>query len=156
MEINITLLWQIVVLLLLFVWLSKVLFAPMLAVFEERERRIDGAKREAAQLESEAQNKMEEVQRRVEESMALARSELSNLKNEGLLIQRKMIDDAKHSAKAKMDQASKELRVEMDRTRKDLRVHVQELAHEVLSKVLNPNGDASSKSSQSKMEVSGA
>ena len=68
MEVNSTLLIQLVLFLSLLGLLSHSLFAPILKLFEERERRIAGAQAEAAVLHKQAQAKLEEVERRVHEA----------------------------------------------------------------------------------------
>ena len=50
MEVNGTIFLQIVIFLTLLLWLSRFLFAPMMRLFDEREKRIHGAKDQALEM----------------------------------------------------------------------------------------------------------
>jgi F-type H+-transporting ATPase subunit b len=156
MEINATLLVQIVLFLLLLAWLSRFLFAPLLRLFDERERRIEGAREEAARLSQNAHEKLAQVEERIRLAQKEARQVLAELKAEGAEYQRRILDAAKQEARQKSEQAQAQLVVEVQRVKTELRHQVGSLSELVLSQFLGseqPSG--ASKSGLGKVEVRG-
>lgn len=157
MEINATLLVQIVLFLLLFAWLSQFLFAPLLRLFDERERRIEGAREEAVHLSQSAHEKLALVEERVRLAQKDARQVLLALKAEGAEYQRQVLDAARQKAKQKSEEAHQRLLVQVDQTKGELSRDIAQLSQLALNRLLG-NGPATgaSNSGLGKMEVRGA
>jgi F-type H+-transporting ATPase subunit b len=81
-ELNGTIFVQVFIFLSLLVWLSPTLFGPIMRLFEEREQRIDGAKRIAAELSGFADEKAKLFQIEYEKARTEARHTLTALKLE--------------------------------------------------------------------------
>ncbi|MBN4077406.1 ATP synthase F0 subunit B [Sulfobacillus acidophilus] len=157
MEINITLLVQIFLFSFLLVWLSQFLFAPLLKVIEEREKRIEGAKKEAENISKIAHEKLTSVEEKVAIAQKQARQSLANLKAEGAAYQRSIIEEAKNEAKGKLELARKDLSEEIKKNQKILTTQTDILSEKIVQKLLrNPFVNGASSPHSNKMECSNA
>ncbi len=109
MELNATIFVQIFIFMTLLLWLSHALFAPILALFEEREKRIGGAKREAQELITLADEKAKHFDLEYEKARLEARHTLSSLKLEADKEQGVLIAQVRQDAKEKLERADQEL-----------------------------------------------
>lgn len=137
MEINITLVPQLVILLLLVGILSQVLFKPMLKVFEERETRIDGAREDARLFASRAEEGAASIDARMMEAQREARSVLTELKAEGQALEAEVIAKARAEAQERIEAARKSLEAQVQTARTALTQDASVIAADVVSKVLN-------------------
>jgi len=80
MEVNGTIFLQIFIFLTLLLWLSRSLFAPILRLFDERDRRIVGAKEQALTLNSLAEEKANAFDIAYENARTTLKSTLSELR----------------------------------------------------------------------------
>jgi len=137
MEVNATLLIQLCLFLGLLGWLSKFLFAPMLCLFEERERRIQGAKTQALELQKQAQQKLEEVDARIHAAQKDARIALMTLQAEGARFHREILEAARQQSAQEMHKAQENLRAEVDKIRSELIPAETDLSKQVIARFLN-------------------
>lgn len=132
MEVNVTLLIQIVLFLFLLSYLSKFLFEPLVSILDEREKRIDGALKEALEISGSADNKIFEV----EEKLALVRAT-------SLALQRKLRIDNENfkkeslfevnsKMKEKLEQARLSLEEEFKVTSENMKNFIPELSDKIL------------------------
>lgn len=137
MEVNVTLLIQLALFLVLLAGLSRFLFAPFLRIYDERERRIEGAAAEATQLLAGSDRKSEQIETRLRDAQDEARQILRELREKGVAKERALIDEARTSAQLRLEGARTELRGTTERVRQKLRAEAQTLAGEIVEKVLN-------------------
>lgn len=156
MEINATIVVQTALFLFLMLWLSKVVFAPVLRLFDERERRIDGAKSEALALEKTAHDKLQMVEERMRQGQAEARALLLQLKGEGAKIHRELIEHAKEESRKKMDAARQTLLGDMQKARGQLEELAQANARLLVDRLSEGQAAGSYKGNSGKMEAQGA
>lgn len=133
MEVNGTLLIQLFLFLSLLAWLSKFLFAPMLKLFEERERRIQGAKTEALELQKQAQQRLEEVEAKIHAAQKDAKLALLALQAEGAKFHREVLEAARQQSAQQMREASEHLKSEINQLRTELVPAQTELSGQILS-----------------------
>lgn len=116
-----TLFIQLGLFFLAFIILHTLIFKPMLRLFEEREKRIDGAKEQAKQLELEAagagsefDDKMREIRMNAQEDRDKLRAE--GAKTEAMILARVTEDTNKQLAEAEeqLDKEAKKLRAEIE------------------------------------------
>jgi F-type H+-transporting ATPase subunit b len=119
-EINITIILQIFIFVALLLWLSPMLFAPILRLFDERERRIVGSLEEAKVLNQAAIEKGKTFDEQYQNARDKARESLSLMKQATDKEHREVIDQAKHVAKEKIEQADKLLVAEENQARLEL------------------------------------
>ena len=136
MELNATLLLQLAIFLGLLAWLSNVLFAPMSKVFDERERRIDGAADEALALRAGADEKAHLIEQKLAEAQNGARDALNQLREEGLKRQRELVEGARLKSQARLDEARGALAEKAESARADLEKDAEKIAAEIVEKVL--------------------
>ena len=136
MEINGTLLVELVFFLFLLLWLSKFLFSPMEKLLEEREKRIDGAKKEAIQLQNRAHKSLMEIKETIKKAKLEAQKILSDLREEGLLYQRRIMEEAQDKAREELKVARMALIREVDLVRTNIPQESEELSSLICHKVL--------------------
>ena len=135
MEVNFTLLIQLLLFIGLLVWLSRVLFKPLLALFEERDRRIQGARLEAEVLQKQAQQKLAEVNARILEAQKEAQRHLNVLQTEGARFYREMVEAAKQQSNAELQKARQRLKIDFEQARTELLGQEMELTHQVMGRM---------------------
>ena len=136
MEINATILLQLAIFLSLLAWLSKVLFAPLLAVFDEREKRIEGAGEQALLLRASADEAASHIEARMLEAQAESRRVLQELRESAANVERGIVQEARDQALARLEDARADLFAATEDTRASLKEDSQKLAAEIVQKVL--------------------
>lgn len=136
MEINATLLLQLALFLVLLVWLSTVLISPLLRIYEERERRIEGAADEAVKLRQGASEKADLVDQRLKEANAEARQILDQLRAKGQEKEREIVDAAREKAGSQLADAQAELFAATEEIKGELKADADKIAADIASKVL--------------------
>ena len=136
MELNGTLLIQLGFFLFLLAWLSGVLFGPLLELFEERERRIDGAKEEARQYKETAGQRALAIDGRLQDAQKAAREILADLKSEASHKERSIVEEAREQANAKLQEARQELESQMNGARQGLTEESEKIAQDMVVKIL--------------------
>lgn len=136
MEVNATLLIQLFLFLSLLAWLSKFLFAPMQKLFEERERRIEGARAEALELQKQAQQRLEEVEDKIHAAQKEAKLALLALQAEGARFHREVLDAARQQSAEQMRQAQEQLHQQVETIRAELLPTQTELSEQVITQLL--------------------
>lgn len=136
MEINATILVQIFLVVALLLWLSPSLFAPIMRLFDERERRIFGAKEESALMNREALEMSQVFDQKLEEARLGARQILTELKVDADREQAQVLAEVRAEAKVKLDKAESELLHEEKRVRAELALAKDEMAEEIVKSLM--------------------
>lgn len=136
MEINATLLLQLALFLLLLAWLSSFLFSPFLRLYEERDRRIEGAAAEAKHLRAGADEKAGLIEARMREAQDEARKILHELRENAQARERQIVEEARRKAQARLEDARADLFALTDEVRGKLKDDAQALADDIVAKVL--------------------
>ena len=140
MEVNATLGILLCLFLGLLVWLSKFLFRPMMALFEERERRIEGARAEAQALQREAQQRLEEIEARIQAAQKEARLALLALQAEGARFHREILEAAKKESAEQMRLAQASLKTQAEQIQQSLEGKQEDFSKQVLGRLLADSG----------------
>ncbi|MEI6805030.1 MAG: ATP synthase F0 subunit B [Myxococcaceae bacterium] len=136
MEVNATLLIQLFLFLSLLGWLSKFLFSPMQKLFEERERRIQGARAEALELQKQAADRLAEVDARIHAAQKDAKLALLALQAEGVRFHREVLEAARLQSAEQMRLAHENLKAEIDKIRAELAPTETDLSNQILNRFL--------------------
>ena len=120
MELNATIFVQIFIFMTLLLWLSRSLFAPILRLFDEREKRIVGAKSSASSMSALADDKAKAFSEAFEAARDNARQTLAQLKHASEKERTEAIDKTKAIARDRLDRAQKELVEEESAIREQL------------------------------------
>lgn len=142
MELNITIIVQLVVFLFGVLWLSLVLFRPMIRLMEEREKRIEGRRKEAEALLASGNEKSGIIDIRLEEARALALEERKDLRNEGQKIYSAVVEQARKQAQEKLQGARDDIEAARFEAAQELKREAQVMAQLIVERVLERPGGA--------------
>ncbi len=135
-DLDLTFAAQITLFFLLFLILRPLLFDPMLALFEERERRIGGAKDEARQLYAEADAKMAKYEEEVREVKRAAGMERDRIRQEGLRKEQVILAKVRAETNALLDEGRGRIAKERTQLEGELGTLSKTLATDIASRVL--------------------
>lgn len=122
---------------LVLLWLlNRILFRPLLKVFEEREDSVKRALESAKEMEARKAGALEEMRKGLAEAAAKAKETFEAHKAEGLDKQREAMEKANHEASSIGEKAREELRKEAEKARKALRADVEKFSEEIVGKLV--------------------
>ena len=135
-QINITLIIQIVNFLVLLLVLNALLYKPVIAKIREREARIRNDREKAAELDGQVQ----EQERRHQQELAIVRQKGAQEKN-ALTVEAKkkeaeILDKARAEASRIVEDMKASIRVEAEEVRKALTAEMTPLAQSISEKIL--------------------
>lgn len=127
---------QFVIFLLLFILLKPILLDPFLKVVEEREKRTDGAKTEARQMDEKAGDIIKRYEGELEKVRKVANEERERLRSEAQKLEAQILGEARAAASGVAGEGKQKIQKEAESIRFDLGQLSGKLAQEVASKVL--------------------
>lgn len=133
--------WTIVTFVLLLLVLRKVAWKPLLAMLDERERRIRDSLNQAEKAREEAQSAAEENRRAMEQAQAEARQAVSEGREAAERAAQEVRQRASDEARQMLEQARRTIRQEKEQAIQELRTHAAGLAIDAAGKVLDENLD---------------
>jgi F-type H+-transporting ATPase subunit b len=133
---DISVLYQIVIFLVLWVILSKVLFRPYLNLLDERERRTTGARHDSSDLEGEGARLKAEYEQRIGQARATGLAAKDVIVQEGRQEREKLLQQAREEAARTLESARREVQIQLERERALLAAEVAAVARDMVSKVL--------------------
>ena len=136
MELNATFLLQLAMFLLLLSWLSEFLFQPLFKLFEERERRIEGAAKEAEALKAGADDAAARIDAEVSKATADARTVLTELRQQGMDAEAAALEAAREKSRDRLDDARSELFAATQTAQGALKGDADKLAGDIVQKIL--------------------
>jgi F-type H+-transporting ATPase subunit b len=132
--------WTFLVQLVLFVGLTlilkPVLFDPMLKLFEERERRIDGAKAQARQIDEKSATALAKYEGEMAKARAAANVDRERIRAEALRHEQQILADVRAATAKVLDDGKRAAQAEADRARAALRGEAATMARDLASRVL--------------------
>ena len=120
----------------LFFLLNKLIFRPMMALFDEREASIDGAKREARALEKEAEDKLTSFEKEMAKVRTEASSERDRLRAEAQRQERTILEKVRKETDETIAAAEAEMAKEAAKARKEIQSASKGLAKDIAQKLL--------------------
>ena len=136
LDINSTLLIQIVNFLVLLFVLNIILYRPIRRVLAQRAQEMETGEKTIEEL----QEKAHQSEKDIEEGIVLARkegySQKEALKSEGLKEEKKILEEAGAGVEKKLDAAKKEMEAKMAATRKALEEEIGGFSQELAQKIL--------------------
>jgi F-type H+-transporting ATPase subunit b len=122
---------------LFLVWiLNKILFKPLMKVFEERNQAISGSLTEARDMEIERETSLDALKREFANASARAKQEFETLRQAGLDQQKDLLTRASGEASGILEKARGELQAEAEKARTSLKADVQRFSDEIVSKLV--------------------
>ena len=135
-SLDISVLYQIVIFLVLWLILSKVLFRPYMNLLDERERRTTGARHESSDLEQEGGRLKAEYDEKIAQARAAGTAAKDAIVQEGRHEREKLLQQAREEAAHILESARQEVQSELARERELLAAEVAYVAQDMVSKVL--------------------
>lgn len=135
-DIDSTFLLQLAIFFAFFFVLSTFLFKPLLAVFDERDKAIDGAKDSARELEKSADEKFKKFEAEMKKVKVEANAERDRIQADGASLERELLAKARADADKVLRDASKDLEVRATEIRGQMKAAVPALAADIAEKLL--------------------
>ncbi len=120
-----------------FLLFRPLIFRPMVALFEAREKAIEGSKLEALRLQDEAAAGTEEFDAEMRRLRLQAGEERDRLRAEGQRLERTVLDRVREETDKQLAEADAKLATEAARLRAEIDKSVPVLAKQIASKMLN-------------------
>jgi F-type H+-transporting ATPase subunit b len=115
---------------------TKLLFKPYLKMREERTAGIEGARREAKELENEAETRMGDYEQRLARARDSALEEQRKVRAEAAAHQREVTEKARAQASVALTEAHAKVVDETTRARQELLPRADALARDIVTKLL--------------------
>jgi F-type H+-transporting ATPase subunit b len=135
-DLDSTVLVQLVIFLVTAVVLSKYLFKPYLAVKEARGAGIGGARDEARRLDEQAKASVADYDQAFAAARSKANAERGKLQSEAVAREREITDAARKATAASVEQSRKELATAATEARAQLQPRAHEIARSIFKKIL--------------------
>lgn len=118
------------------VLLKPIVFDPMLRLFEERERRTDGVRKHAREMDEKAAAFFQKYESAMETVRREASQERERLRGETAKLEARILEEAKTESQHILDEGNKAIAAEVARLRVELEAARPALAAQIASKLL--------------------
>lgn len=135
-DFDLTVVVQMVLFTILAVMLKPLLFDPMLKLFAEREKRIEGAKLEARKTDDASAQALKKYEDAMAAARATAGAEREKLRAEGQKAENEILTSVRASTAKSLDAGRKQTGGEAEKVRADLGPQVKILAADLASRAL--------------------
>jgi len=116
--------------------LSRTLFRPYLKMRADRDRGIEGARKEASKMGDDSRHIVEDYDRKLAEAKRRGNAERDKLRQEGVVHEREVLGKARAQVQGALDAAQKKIAEDTAKGRVELAAQAGPLAHEVAKKLL--------------------
>lgn len=135
-DIDISLLYQLINFIVLLIALNFILFKPIRQIMQEREQGISSALEDAKAAQHRMQSLLENYNASLAESKQKATSAYNAIYQQGLDAQRDMISAERTRAGEMLDKARAEIAAAANSARSDLKKEAERLSQDITSKLL--------------------
>lgn len=135
-DLDYTVVVQLVLFLVMFAVANKLLFQPYLRLRERRQAGIEGARREAERMSAEADTKLADYEKQLAAARARAHEEQRTIRADAAAHERDVTDKARAKAVTAIEAAQAKVRTETDAARKALLPQADALAGQMVSRLL--------------------
>jgi F-type H+-transporting ATPase subunit b len=135
-HLDISIAYQVVLFLVLWLILNKVLFGPYLHLLAERERKTAGAQHDSSDLEHEAQRLKAEYDEKIAQAQNAAYTAKDAIVQEGRQQREKILTQARDEAAATLERVRSEVATSLEQERRRAAAEVSALAGDMVAKVL--------------------
>ena len=127
---------QLGLLFLAFVVLKPMLFDPILALYDEREKRSKGARRDAAAMDEKAAQLLRSYERELEQVRQSAAEQRERMRAEAHAVETKMLAETRAEVAVKFEAGRRALAEETHQTEVQLAASVDDLARRMAARAL--------------------
>lgn len=117
--------------------MKPMLFDPLLRVFEEREKRTEGAKKEAREMDERAGELLGRYEKELEKVRTEANAEREKLRTETARLEARIMAEAREETAKILEAGEKRVAAEVAVLRKELEASRPELAAAIASRILD-------------------
>jgi F-type H+-transporting ATPase subunit b len=135
-DVDLTFLVQVVLFVGLMLVLKPLLFDPMLRLFEERERRIEGAKLQARKIDDKSASALGKYETEMTKARTAASAERDKIRAEGLAREQQILGSARAASAKVVDEGKRIAHAEAERVRRALKGEATEMARDMAGRVL--------------------
>ncbi len=135
-DINVSLLYQLVNFIVLLIVLNFILFKPIRQIMREREQGISSALEDAKAAQNRMQSLLDNYNASLAESKQKATSTYNTIYQQGIDAQRDMISAERSKASEMLDKARAEIAAAANAARADLKKDSERLSQDIISKML--------------------
>ncbi|MBN1612205.1 MAG: ATP synthase F0 subunit B [Polyangiaceae bacterium] len=136
LDLDKTLLVQMVLFMVLIVVLKPLLFDPVLRVFEQREQRTEGARSEARALQEKAGELLRKYEKELERLRQAAAEERERLRGEASKLEAEILNEAREASNKIVEEGRGRIDREIQAIETELVARTEELARSMASRVL--------------------
>jgi F-type H+-transporting ATPase subunit b len=135
-DFDLTFLAQFLLFTMFVIVLRPLLLDPLLRVFEEREKRTEGAKQEARDMDERAGDLLTRYEAELEKVRREANQERERLRKEAKDLEAKIMAEARAETARILDTGKARIAAEVEQMRQELKAAQPALASEIASRVL--------------------
>ena len=135
-SLDLSILYQIILFVALWLILNKILFQPYLQLLEERERRTIGAEHDSADLEHEGARLRAQYEEKIAQAQTAAYAAKDAILQEARQQREKILGQARAEAASKLEQTRREISLALEKEKALAAAEAATVAGEMVSKVL--------------------
>jgi len=135
-HLDISIVYQAILFLVLWVILNKVLFQPYLHLLAERERKTTGAQHDSSDLEQEAARLKEEYEEKIAQAQVIGYAAKDAIVQNGRQQREKILSQARDEATSMLERVRKDVATAMEREKRLAGAEVAGFASDMVQKVL--------------------
>ena len=135
-DLDLTFVGQMVVFAVLILVLKPLLFDPVLGLFQERERRTDGARAEARRMQEKAGELLREYEREMEKVHRVAGEERDRMRAETARLEAREHEEARAVTEKIIEEGRQRIAEEIHEIKFDLGRNSERLARDIAGRVL--------------------
>ena len=135
-SLDLSILYQIILFVALWLILNKILFQPYLQLLEERERRTIGAEHDSADLEHEGARLRAQYEEKIAQAQTAAYAAKDTILQEARQQREKILGQARAEAASKLEQTRREINLALEKEKALAAAEAATVAGEMVSKVL--------------------
>jgi F-type H+-transporting ATPase subunit b len=135
-DLNLTFAVQLVAFIVLTLILKPILFDPMLRLFEEREKRIEGAKLQARRIDEKSAGALTKYETEMARTRETANAERDQLRAEGVKKEQEILGAMRTATAKTLEEGRRAVHAEAEKARATLRGESSTMARDLASRVL--------------------
>jgi F-type H+-transporting ATPase subunit b len=135
-DVDLTALWPVAIVIVLIVVLNPLLFSPMLKLFEEREKRIEGAKLAARKMDEASAGALAKYETEMKKARSAGNAERDVLRAEGLKAEGEVLGKVRDATAKQLADGRAQIQKDAATARALLKAEARGLAGAMASRVL--------------------
>jgi F-type H+-transporting ATPase subunit b len=135
-SLDISVVYQIILFVVLFLILNKILFQPYLQLLEERERKTTGAQHDSADLEHEGARLRAQYEEKIAQAVAAGYAAKETILQDGRQRREEILSQARQEAMSALEAVRREVASAMEQEKRLVAAEAALVAGEMVSKVL--------------------